>query len=235
MKIKTKISVIVPCYNEIFTISKIINKIRKQNLNLQIIIVDDYSTDGTRQKLKKLIKKNEILILHKMNLGKGAAIKSAKKYVKGEIVIIQDADLEYSPYDYIKLIKPIIMKKTNIVYGSRVLNKDRYFSNSFSSEFRVFANHILTLISNLINRQNLTDAHTCYKVIKKDIFNKIKLYENGFSFCPEITTKISLLNEKIIEVPISYNGRTYDQGKKINFYDGINALKTLIKYRFFKN
>ena len=233
MKIKTKISVIVPCYNEIFTISKIINKIRKQNLNLQIIIVDDYSTDGTRQKLKKLIKKNEILILHKMNLGKGAAIKSAKKYVKGEIVIIQDADLEYSPYDYIKLIKPIIMKKTNIVYGSRVLNKDRYFSNSFSSEFRVFANHILTLISNLINRQNLTDAHTCYKVIKKDIFNKIKLYENGFCFCPEITTKISLLNEKIIEVPISYNGRTYDQGKKINFYDGINALKTLIKYRFF--
>tara|TARA_B100001175_G_scaffold302893_1_gene297381 strand:- start:525 stop:1226 length:702 start_codon:yes stop_codon:yes gene_type:complete len=233
MNIKTKLTVIVPCFNEINTITKIIKLIRKQKLNLQLIVVDDFSRDGTREKLKKFIKTSEKLILHKKNLGKGAAIRTAKKYIKGKIVIIQDADLEYSPNDYAKLIKPILMKKTNIVYGSRVLNKDRYFGNSFSSEFRVFANHVLTIISNLINNQNLTDAHTCYKVIKTDIFNKIKLNENGFSFCPEITTKISLKNEKIIEVPISYKGRSYDEGKKINFYDGFNALKTLIKYRFF--
>ena len=233
MNIKSKLTVIVPCYNEKKTIVKIINLIRKQKLNIQLIVVDDFSDDGTRELLKKLIKKSEKLILHKRNLGKGAAVRSAQKYIKGKIVIIQDADLEYSPKDYIRLIKPILIKKTNIVYGSRVLNKDRYFNNSFSSAFRVFANHVLTIISNIVNNQNLTDAHTCYKVLKSEIFNKIKLKESGFSFCPEVTTKISLLNEKIIEVPITYNGRTYDEGKKINFYDGLIALKTLIKYRFF--
>ena len=233
MNIKSKLTVIIPCFNEKNTIVKIIKLVRKQKLNIQLIVVDDFSIDGTREMLKKIIKPSEKLILHKKNLGKGAAIKSAQKHIKGKLVIIQDADLEYSPYDYIKLIEPIINKKTNIVYGSRVLNKDRYLNNTFSSGFRVFANHVLTIISNFINNQNLTDAHTCYKVFKTKIFKKIKLNEKGFSFCPEVTTKISLLNEKIIEVPITYNGRTYEQGKKINFFDGMEALKTLIKYRFF--
>ena len=172
---------------------------------------------------------------HKKNLGKGACIKSAKKFVKGKIVIIQDADLEYDPKDYKKLIKPILKKKTNVVYGSRVLNKQRYTNSNFSSIFRVFANHILTISSNLINGQKLTDAHTCYKVLKKDIFNKIKLEEKGFSFCPELTTKISLLNEKIIEIPIRYKGRSYKEGKKINFKDGFSAIITLFYYRYFKS
>ena len=227
------ITVIIPCYNEIKTISIIIDKVYKQKLKKQIIVVDDYSTDGTRKILKKkLRKKIDKIILHNKNYGKGAAINSAKKFIKGNIIIIQDADLEYSPKDFNKLIKPIMDKKYSVVYGSRVLGKNRYFENEFSSIFRVFANHILTIISNILNNQNLTDAHTCYKVFDAKIFKKIKLEEKGFSFCPEVTTKISLLNEKIIEVPISYKGRGYSEGKKINFKDGFIALKTLLKYRF---
>ena len=227
------ITVIIPCYNEVKTINIIIDKVYKQKLKKQIIVVDDYSTDGTRKILKKkLRKKIDKIILHNKNYGKGAAINSAKKFIKGNIIIIQDADLEYSPKDFNKLIKPIMDKKYNVVYGSRVLGKNRYFENEFSSIFRVFANHILTIISNILNNQNLTDAHTCYKVFDTKIFKKIKLKEKGFSFCPEVTTKISLLNEKIKEVPISYKGRDYSEGKKINFKDGFIALKTLLKYRF---
>ena len=227
------ITVIIPCYNEIKTISIIIDKVYKQKLKKQIIVVDDYSTDGTRKILKKkLRKKIDKIIFHNKNYGKGAAINSAKKFIKGNIIIIQDADLEYSPKDFNKLIKPIMDKKYNVVYGSRVLGKNRYFENEFSSIFRVFANHILTIISNILNNQNLTDAHTCYKVFDTKTFKKIKLEEKGFSFCPEVTTKVSLLNEKIKEVPISYKGRDYSEGKKINFKDGFIALKTLLKYRF---
>ena len=227
------ITVIIPCYNEVKTISIIIDKVYKQRLKKQIIVVDDFSTDGTRKILKKkLRKKIDKIILHNKNSGKGAAINSAKKFIKGNITIIQDADLEYSPKDFKKLVKPIKDKKYKVVYGSRVLGKNRYFENEFSSIFRVFANHILTIISNILNNQSLTDAHTCYKVFDTKIFKKIKLEEKGFSFCPEVTTKVSLLNEKIKEVPISYKGRDYSEGKKINFKDGIIALKTLLKYRF---
>ena len=228
------LTVLIPCYNEKKTISEIIKKVKKQKIKKQIIVIDDFSNDGTRNILKKKLKKKiNKLILHKKNYGKGAAINSAKKFIKGSIVIIQDADLEYSPKDYKKLIKPIQTKKVKVVYGSRVLGKNRYLSNNFSSIFRVFANHILTIISNLLNNQKLTDAHTCYKVFDKKLFKKIILKEKGFSFCPEVTTKISLMNEKIMEVPILYKGRTYIQGKNINFKDGIIALKTLIKYRFY--
>ena len=227
------ITVIIPCYNEVKTINTIIDKVYKQKLKKQIIVVDDFSTDGTREILKKKLKKKiNKIIFHNRNYGKGAAINSAKKFIKGNIIIIQDADLEYSPKDFNQLVKPIKDKKYKVVYGSRVLGKNRYFENEFSSIFRVFANHILTIISNILNNQNLTDAHTCYKVFDTKIFKKIKLKEKGFSFCPEVTTKVSLLNEKIKEVPISYKGRDYSEGKKINFKDGFIALKTLLKYRF---
>ena len=228
------ISIIIPCYNEKNTILKILNKVKNQKINKQIIVIDDSSTDGTTNILKKNFKKKGFkLISHKKNLGKGAAIKSAKKYIKGDIVIIQDADLEYDPKDYRKLILPIIKKKTKVVYGSRVLNKKKYSNRNFSSKFRVFANYILTLISNYINSQKLTDAHTCYKVFDAKLFKKIKLQENDFSFCPEITTKVSNLKEKILEVPIKYKGRSYEKGKKIQFKDGFFALKTLLKHKYF--
>ena len=230
------ITIIIPCYNEIRTIGLILDKIYKlPNLNKQIIIVDDFSNDGTLEYINsKLIHKIDKLILHNQNLGKGAAIKSAQDYVKGDVVIIQDADLEYYPEDYYKLIQPILNNNYKVVYGSRVLNKNRYFQKSFTSIYRILANHFLTIVSNIINNQSLTDAHTCYKVFESSIFKKLVLEENGFGFCPEVTTKISRMNIKIYEVPIKYNGRNYSEGKKINFYDGIKAILVLFKYKFFR-
>ena len=127
----------------------------------------------------------------------------------------------------------MILNNLKVIYGSRVLNKKRYYSNSFISNFRIFGNHVLTFISNFFNNQKLTDAHTCYKVLKSDLFMKLKIQENDFAFCPEVTTKISLLNETITEAPISYKGRTIEEGKKIQFYDAIGALVTILKYKYF--
>ena len=236
MKKKNLITVIIPCYNEVNTIGIIVDKINKlRKLNIQIIVIDDCSTDGSSFFIKKnLINKIDKLIIHKKNLGKGAAIRSAVKYAKGDVVIIQDADLEYYPKDYYKLIKPIINSNYKVVYGSRVLNKRRYFSKNFISLFRIFANHILTIISNIINKQNLTDAHTCYKVFHKSVFKNLNLREDDFSFCPEATTKISNKNIKIYEVPINYKGREFSEGKKIAFKDALKAIFVLFKYKFFK-
>jgi len=230
------LTIIIPVYNEINTIEKILDKIDKVDfISKEIILVDDASTDGTKTLIeKKLKKKVKKVIFHKNNMGKGAAIKSAQSYIGGDYVIIQDADLEYNPKDYKNLLKPILDENFDVVYGSRVLGKNRYKLKNFISIFRIFANHILTITSNIINNQNLTDAHTCYKVFKTNIFKNIKLEEKGFSFCPEVTTKISNMNISIIEVPISYNGRDYKSGKKIKFSDAFKALMTLIKYKFFK-
>ena len=228
------ISIIIPCYNEKNTIVRIIDKINKQKIRKEIILVDDYSNDGTTEIIKKkIINKITKVIFHKKNLGKGASIRSAKKFIKGDIVIIQDADLEYNPKDYKIMIKPIIQGKTQIVYGSRVLGKKRYQLRNFTSIFRIFGNHVLTIVSNKINGQNLTDAHTCYKMFDAKVFKSIKLKENDFSFCPEITTKIGLKKIKIKEVPIKYLGRTHEDGKKITYVDGFKAIKSLFRYRFF--
>ncbi len=230
---KNKITIIIPVFNEKNYIDKIIKKVKSDvYFNKQIIVVDDCSSDGTRKKIKKIKKINKI-IFHKRNLGKGAAIKSAIPYIKGNIVAIQDADLEYNPADLNKLIKIMISKDLKIIYGSRVLKKKRYNSDLFISNFRTFGNHVLTIISNFLNNQKLTDAHTCYKIFKSDIFMKLKIHENDFAFCPEVTTKISLLDEKIKEVPISFKGRTVSEGKKIQFYDAVRALITILKYRYF--
>ena len=230
---KNKVTIIIPVFNEKNYIDRIIKKIKKNvNFKKQIIVVDDYSSDGTRNIIKE-IKNIDKIIFHKKNLGKGAAIKSAIPYIKGNIVAIQDADLEYSPADLNKLIKIMISKNLKIIYGSRVLKKKRYNSDMFISNFRIFGNHVLTIISNFLNNQKLTDAHTCYKVFRSDIFMKLNLQENDFAFCPEVTTKISLLNEKIKEVPISFKGRTIAEGKKIQFYDAVRALITILKYRYF--
>ena len=231
--VKEKVTIIIPVFNEKNYIDIIIKKVKKNiSYKKQIIVVDDCSFDGTKKIIKK-IKNIDKIIFHKKNLGKGAAIKSAAPYVTGDIIAIQDADLEYDPRDLNKLIKIMISKKHKIIYGSRVLNKKRYKSGIFLSNFRVFGNHVLTLISNFFNNQKLTDAHTCYKIFRKDIFKKLNLQENDFAFCPEVTTKIFLLNEKIKEIPISYKGRSVEDGKKINFYDAIRALTTILKYKYF--
>jgi dolichol-phosphate mannosyltransferase len=231
-----RLSIIIPVFNEINTIENLVNKINElQDLNKEIIIIDDFSNDGTTLLLRNNIyKKVNKIIYHDRNLGKGAAIKSGKKYITGDLVIIQDGDLEYDPKDYYRLIKPIENKSYQVVYGSRVLGKNRYLSNNFTSLYRVFFNHLLTTLSNLLNKQKLTDAHTCYKVFSRRVFDSIDLEENDFSFCPEVTTKISLKKIMIKEIPISYNGRSYSQGKKINFFDGLKAIFVLFKYRYFK-
>lgn len=229
-----RLSIIIPCYNESATVLEIVNKILnlKYNIEKEIILVDDFSDDGTKEIIRKnfLNHKDIRVVFHDKNSGKGAAIKTAKKFVSGDIIIIQDADLEYDPNDYKKLIEPIINNETKVVYGSRVLNQNRYSAKGFTSKLRVFGNHVLTIISNILNKQKLTDAHTCYKVFSREVFDKINLEENDFSFCPEATSKVSKLGYEIIEVPISYNGRDYKNGKKIKFSDAFKALKTLIKY-----
>ena len=227
-----KLTIIIPVFNEKNTILNLLNLIEKQDsIKKQILLVDDKSTDDSLDKIKSFNFKSDFTIIeHTINKGKGACIKTAKKHINGDIVLIQDADLEYSPDDYLDLIKPIIKKKTNVVYGSRVLGKNRYVNKRFTSILRIFFNHVLTIISNFLNNQKLTDAHTCYKVFRREVFDKVILVENDFSFCPEITSKISKLKEEIIEIPIKYKGRSYKEGKKIKFIDGIKALIVLFKY-----
>ena len=229
----TDLSIIIPAFNEKKTILTIINRINQLEIKKQLIVVDDYSNDGTRKILNENHKKVDLLLFHNKNLGKGAAIRTAQKHANGKYTIIQDADLEYDPNDYQKILNCFQNNKINVVYGSRVLGKKRYNLNNFISLSRVFFNHMLTIFSNLLNNQNLTDAHTCYKAFSTELFKKIDLKENGFAFCPEVTTKISNLNIEIIEVPISYNGRNYKEGKKISYIDGIQAIYALIKYKFF--
>lgn len=230
---KVKLTIIIPAYNEIDTIQILINKVIELEITKQIIIIDDCSTDGTREVILKNKNIIDKIIFHDENKGKGAAIKSAQKFITGEYVIIQDADLEYDPNDFYSLLKIIEIKGLKVVYGSRVLNnKKNKKAQNFSHSVRIIGNYFLTKLSNIINKQSLTDAHTCYKLFESNLFKSIKLNEKDFSFCPEITTKISLLNEKIIEVPINYNGRTYEQGKKIKASDGLKAIYVLLKYRF---
>ncbi len=232
-----KLSIIIPLFNEKNTILKVLDLIEKQvKINKQIIIVNDNSSDNSLELVQKYNFLSDYIILnHPNNLGKGACIKTAKKHIKGEIILIQDADLEYSPNDYDRLIKPIIDGKSNVVYGSRVLGRKRYGNHNFTSLIRIFVNHMLTILSNIMNNQKLTDAHTCYKICTKNIFDKIELIENDFAFCPEITSKISILNEEIYEVPIDYLGRTYEEGKKIKSIDGIKAIYALFKHSSFRS
>lgn len=232
------ISVIIPVYNEEIYIKKILYKINLiKNLKKEIIIVNDGSNDETLKILKdndcnKLYDK---LISYDKNMGKGYAVRQGIRQSSGDIVIIQDADLEYNPSNYQILIEPILKNEAKVVYGSRVLpgaNRER--PKTIDTKIRVFANRFLTLLSNLLNGQKLTDCHTCYKVFKSEVIKKINLKDNGFSFCPEVTAKISKLEIKITEVPIDYFGRSHKEGKKISFLDGFLAIYAIFKYNLFR-
>ena len=226
------LSVIVPCFNEISTLETVIENILKSPVNpKEIIIVDDFSTDGSREYLKILKNKKIRTIFHKKNLGKGAALASGINLAKGDIVIIQDADLEYDPNEYPIVLGPILSGKADVVYGSRFQGGQPHRVVYF---WHRIGNGLLTIFSNLFTDLNLTDMETCYKAFRTEIIKKIKIEEKRFGFEPEITAKISKLNCRIYEVGISYYGRTYREGKKIGWKDGIRAIYCILKYNLFR-
>ncbi len=232
MAIISKLSVIIPVFNEANTIQEIINRVNKVSINKEIIIIDDYSSDGTQQILKKLSKnfpKTKLkIIFQPQNFGKGAAIRAGIKVATGDYTVIQDADLEYDPQDYHKLIKPVNEGKGEVIYGSRFTGEHR---NMFFWHW--VANQSLTLITNILYNSTLSDMETCYKLIPTKLLQSLKLKCSRFDFEPEVTAKILKRNIRIYEVPISYAGREYFEGKKITWRDGITALLTLLWYRLF--
>lgn len=226
-----KLSIVIPVYNEILTIGTIVEKVRAVDIHKEIIIVDDFSSDGSRHLLPTLADDTTKIFYHDRNLGKGAALRTGFSKSTGDIVIIQDADLEYDPQQYPKLIQPILDGKADVVYGSRFVTGDYRRVLYF---WHMLGNKFLTLLSNMLTNLNLTDMETCYKVFKRDVLDRITIEENRFGFEPEITAKISKLDVRIYEVGISYSGRTYKEGKKIGWKDGISALRCIIKYNILR-
>ena len=227
-----KLSIVIPCYNELNTIHELVNLVKASPYpDKEIIVVDDCSTDGTREVLKDSIESQvNTVIYHEVNQGKGAALRTGIKAATGNMVIIQDADLEYDPKEYQKLTQPILEGKADVVYGSRFMGDEPHRVLFF---WHSVGNKFLTLLSNMFTDLNLTDMETCYKVFKREIIQSISIEENRFGFEPEITAKIAKQRCRIYEVGISYSGRTYKEGKKINWKDGVRAIYCILKYNIF--
>jgi glycosyltransferase involved in cell wall biosynthesis len=225
-----KLSIVIPAYNEKTTILEVLERVRSADIPKEIIVVDDCSTDGTREILQTIPPSTDLkIILLPRNSGKGAALRSGFAAVSGDIVVIQDADLEYDPAEYGNLIQPILANKADVVFGSRFLGGPHRALLFWHS----IGNWILTTLSNMLTDLNLTDMETCYKVFRAELLKKITLRENRFGFEPEFTAKVSRARCRIYEVPISYSGRDYSEGKKIGWKDGVAAIYFIFKYRFF--
>lgn len=225
-----KLSIVVPVYNEKNTVTKILERIDKTPYEKEIIVIDDCSTDGTREILRQLDSSRKIpsvrVLYHEVNQGKGAALRSGITATTGDVLIVQDADLEYDPSEYGGLIQPIVAGLADVVYGSRFLSGPHrvlFFWHSMG-------NRLLTLLSNMFTDLNLTDMETGYKAFRREIFSKLTIEENRFGFEPEITAKVARLRCRLYEVPISYFGRDYSEGKKITWKDGFAALYCILKY-----
>jgi glycosyltransferase involved in cell wall biosynthesis len=226
-----KLSVVIPVFNERKTIEEVLHRVQAVDVGMEkeIIVVDDSSTDGTRDLLQELASPQVKVLFHEKNMGKGAALQTGFAQAEGDIVLVQDADLEYDPREYLKLLEPILDGRADVVYGSRFLggpHRVLFF-------WHYLGNKMLTAFSNMLSNLNLTDMETCYKVFKKEVLQQIRLKSRRFGFEPEITVKLAKLKCRIYEVPISYSGRLYEEGKKIGWKDGIAALFHLIRYKFF--
>ena len=226
-----KLSVVVPVFNERDTIRQVYDRIKAVDINKEIILVDDCSTDGTREIIKGLSANGTSVYFHEKNMGKGAAVRTGFQKATGDILIIQDADLEYDPAEYSKLIRPILEGRADVVFGSRFAGGDEHRVLFF---WHMLGNSFLTFLSNMFTNLNLTDMETCYKVFTRAVYTKIIIRENRFGFEPEITAKVARFGARIYEVGISYAGRTYEEGKKIGWRDGFTAIRCIIRYNLFQ-
>lgn len=226
-----KLTIVIPCYNERATIEQIVEAVRAAPYpDKEIIVVDDCSKDGTRDILKgALHERIDRIVFHERNMGKGAALRSGFAAATGDIVIVQDADLEYDPAQYPYILRPILEGRADVVYGSRFQGGQPHRVLYF---WHRIGNGLLTLVSNMFTNLNLTDMETCYKAFRREIIQSIQIRENRFGFEPEITAKVARMRCRVYEVGISYYGRTYDEGKKIGWRDGLRAIYCIIKYRF---
>jgi len=228
-----KLSIVIACYNEIATIERVLEAVRASPWpDKEIIVVDDGSTDGTRERLTgELHGRFDHLALHDVNRGKGAALRTGIQRATGELVIIQDADLEYDPQQYPRLLAPIVENRADVVFGSRFMGADPHRVLYF---WHRVGNGLLTLLSNMFTNLNLTDMETCYKAFRREVIQRIEIEEDRFGFEPEVTAKVARLGVRIYEVGIAYHGRTYAEGKKIGFRDGLRAIYCILKYNLFR-